>query len=265
MRDKFKKPRRRAPARRRRATTKRPNRRGQTSITTVRGSVMPDKMIVKLPYIDYQKINAAGGQATPNYFQKTYSLNALYDPEPGALNTYPLGYDEWSQLYQRYRVFAASYELTLWNGSDDTSVIGALYINDAGGTGGMNANVTSWLAQPRARPISLGNKSGGKSQQVFRGKVYCPGYLGMTSEQYRTDAYGTSGFMGSAGVVPVRNLKMFINLTNTNAGVTTANVYASIKITYHAELFDRTSLVTAINTTDGDQADGGEEAIFPAP
>jgi len=183
MRDKFKKPRRRAPARRRRATTKRPNRRGQTSITHVKGSVMPDKMIVKFPYFDYQKVNAAGSSATPNYFQKTYSLNGLYDPEPGAINTFPLGYLEWSQLYQRYRVFAVSYELTLWNGSDDTSVVGALYINDAGGTGGMNSNVTSWLTQPRSRPISLGNKSGGKSQQVFRGKVYCPGYLGLTAEQ----------------------------------------------------------------------------------
>lgn len=225
---------------------------------------MSDKMIVHLPYVDYQKVNAAGGAATPNYFQKTYSLNALYDPEPGAINTFPLGYTEWSTLYQRYRVYAVSYELTLWNGSDDTSVIGALYINDAGGTGGMNANVTSWLSQPRARPISLGNKSGGKSQQVFRGKIYCPGYLGLTAEQYRTDSFETAGTMGSNGSPPQRNLKMFINLTNTNNGVTTPTIYATMKMTYHTELFDRTSMIASINSTDGDSADGGEEpGIIP--
>lgn len=220
---------------------------------------MSDKMIVHMPYVDYQKVNSAGGPAG-NYFQKTYSLNSLYDPEPGAINTFPLGLQQWSALYQRYRVFSASYELTLWNGSDDTSVIGALYISDAGGTGGLNGNVTSWLAQPRARPISLGNKTGGKSQQTFRGKVYCPGFLGLTSEQYRTDS-DTAGLLTSLnnGSSPVKNLKMFINLANTNQGVTTALVYATMKITYHCEVFDRTELIAALNTTDGDDPDGGEE------
>lgn len=223
---------------------------------------MSDKMIVHLPYVDYQKVNMAGGPGN-NYLQKTYSLNSLFDPEPGALNTYPLGWQQWSALYQRYRVFAASYELTLWNGSDDTSVIGALYISDAGGTGGLNGNVTSWLAQPRARPINLGNKSGGKSQQVFRGKIYCPGYTGLTSEQYRTDP-DTAGLLGSlsGGAAPVKNLKMFINLANTNIGVNTSQIYATMKITYHAEVFDRTELTTSTNVDDGDQADGGEEPIF---
>jgi len=221
---------------------------------------MSDKTIVHLPYVDYQKVNAAGGSATPNYFQKTYSLNSVYDPEPNAINTYPLGLQQWAALYQRYRVFAASYELTLWNSSDDTSVLGALYISDAGGTGALNSNVTSWLAQPRARMISLGNKSGGKSQQVFRGKIYCPGYVGMTSEQYRTSE-DTAGLLTSlnSGASPVKNLKMFINLTNTNNGITTANVYATMKITYHAEVYDRTELIAALNATDGDEADGGEE------
>lgn len=127
-------------------------------------------------------------------------------------------------------------------------------------TGGLNGNVTSWLAQPRARPISLGNKTGGKSQQTFRGKIYCPGYLGLTSEQYRTDS-DTAGLLTSLnnGSSPVKNLKMFINLANTNQGVTTALVYATMKITYHCEVFDRTELIAALNTTDGDDPDGGEE------
>jgi len=223
---------------------------------------MSDRTIVHLPYVDYQQVYSAGAANTPNYFQKTYNLNSLYDPEPGALNTYPLGYATWSQLYQKYRVFAASYELTLWNGSDDTSVMGSLFISNEGGTGGMNGNVTSWLAQPRARTISLGNKSGGKSTQVFRGKVYMPGYSGLTAEKYRTDPT-TQGLLGSTGSNPANLIKMFINLTNVNSGVVSANIYASIKITYHAEIFDRTALVTGINTTDGDSPDGGEEDIFP--
>lgn len=260
MKDKFKKP--RSTGRRRKAKGKGKGK-SKINITRVKGNIIPDKMIVHIPYLDYQKVNSAGGPAN-NYFQKTYSLNSIYDPEPGALNTYPLGYQEYATLYRKYRVFAASYEITLWNGSDDTSVIGAMYIADAGGTGGMNSDISSWLLQPRARQISLGNKSGGRSQVTYKGKVYLPGFAGMTSEQYRTSVYTEGGLAIGGGVSPLTDLRLFINLANTNSGVTTANVYASCKITYHAEVYERAQFVTAKNLTDGDTADGGEEPhVFP--
>lgn len=241
--------RRRAPRRKIRG-----RRQYHTRITRIRGLMVPDKMLVKFPYIDYQKVNAAGGP-NGNYFQKTYSLNSLFDPEPGAINSFPLGTAEYAQLYQKYRVYAASYEIALWNGSDDTSVTGSLYISNAGGTGGSNNLVTSWLTQPRARTFHIGNKSGGRSQIVLRGKVSLPGYAGLTAQQYKTTT-DTEGVL--QGGSPVNNVKMFINLTNTNQGVTTALVYATVKIIYHAEVYDRDTYVTTTSSA-VDDPDGQEE------
>lgn len=245
---------------RKRRAARRVRRRGQglrTSIVRVRNSIIPDKMLVKLPYMDYQKVNSAGGN-NGNYFQKTYCLNSLYDPEPSALNTFPLGFAEYSQLYQKYRVYAASYEISLWNGSDDTSVMGSMYISNQGSTGGSNNLITSWMTQPRARTFTLGNKSGGQSKITLRGKVALPGYAGLTAQQYKTDTE-TEGIMGSGGVSPINLVKLFLNLANTNQSVTTALVYATVKIIYHAELYERTTFIATFSDAPTDEPDGTEE------
>lgn len=211
----------------------------KTHITRVRGTIVPDKMLVKLPYTDVQLINSASTSGT---FQKTYSLSSIYDPEPGAVNSAPLGAAEYNTLYQSYRVYAASYEITLWNGSDDTSVAGSLYISNAGGTGVLSADTNGWLSQPRARSFDIGNKSGGRSMITLRGYVKLPGYAGLTSEQYRTSEE-TSGLISATS--PVNQVRMFINLQNTNSGVTSAVIYGKVKIIYHTEVFDRVTFVSA--------------------
>jgi len=228
--------------------------------------VIPDKMLVKIPYCDYQVVNqtpAPGGSV--NYGQKTYSLNSIYDPEPGALNTYPLGWSQYSALYQRYRVYAVSYRITLQNLSDDTSVLGSLFIsNTTDAIAPTNANVTTFLTQPRSRRFEIGNKSGGKSMTTLTGKIYLPKYNGMTSEQYRTNE-NVAGYLGSLGDNPVEPISMNIRVVNTNNGVAMGSyIYATCNLIYHVELFDRLPLTTGLSDAP-DTADGGEEpAITPA-
>jgi len=223
----------------RKGRTRKPNRNGNTAITRVRGLIVPDKMLVKLPYTDIQVV---GTTSTPGSFQKTYSLNSLYDPEPSALNSYPLGAAEWNLLYTRYRVYAASYEITLWNGSDDTSVAGSMYISNAGGTGTLSTDTNGWLTQPRARTFDLSSKSGGRSMVTLKGFIKLPGYAGLTSEQYRT-AVETEGLLGQTS--PSNNVKLFLNLQNTNGGVTSSLIYGKVKIIYHSEIFDRPTFVSS--------------------
>jgi len=239
------KPRRRAAARKPKRTYRRraPNRRGQTSVTKIRGSVMPDKMIVKMPYVDYQKVNAAGGSNTPNYFQKTYALNSLYDPEPGVVgNSEPLGTLEWQQLYNKYRVFGASYEITLTNLSSDTSVAGCLYFASDGSSTGLAVNPTSWLAQPHSRRFTIGNREG-SSKIVMKGYVSLPKYLDMTSAQYKMEEQTAGWLDGSIG--PTQQINLFINTYNINTGIPLPSVQVMARITYHTVLFDRVHIIAS--------------------
>lgn len=218
-------------------------------------------MLVKVPYVDYQVINAvAGPGGLQNYGEKTYALNSIYDPEPGAINTYPLGWSQWSALYQRYRVYAVSYRITLQNLSDDTSVLGSLFITNTDDTiVPTNTNVTTFLTQPRSRRFEIGNKSGGRSQTVLTGKMYLPKYNGQTSEQYRTSEL-VSGYLGSLGASPLQALNMKIRVVNTNSSVAQGTyIYATCNLMYHVELWDRLPLTTGVSAAP-DQPDGGEEA-----
>lgn len=254
------KPRRRMPMRRRRPI-RRTGRKGPT-ISRVRNAVVPDKMLVKVPYVDYQVINGVPGPGgLSNYGEKTYALNSIYDPEPGALNTYPLGWKQWSALYQRYRVYAVSYRITLTNLSDDTSVLGSLFVTNTDDTiVPTNLNVTSFLTQPRSRRFEIGNKSGGKSQTVLTGKLYLPKYNGQTSEQYRTSEL-VSGYLGDLGTSPLQELMMKIRCVNANSGVAMGTyIYAQVNMTYHVELWDRLPLTTGLSDAP-DTADGGEEPV----
>jgi len=216
---------------------------GTSKMVVPRHNIIPDKTIVRMPYCDIQTIPRLLNFST--YGQKSYNINSIYDPESFSLNTSTLGFGDWQFFYQKYRVFACDYEVSLYNSLDNTAVSGSLYIAEygSGSTGITAGDPSSWLCQPRGRKFFLGNASGGKSSITLKGRVSMPGVLGMTSEQYRTNEDTSSVWNNS----PQKLVSMFINLVNTNVNLNQSQVQASVKLTYHVEMFDRLPIPLVAN------------------
>lgn len=65
-------------------------------------SVVPDRMITKLKYHD-DIIFTSGAVRTVNVFRG----NSLFDPDQTNVGHQPLGFDQWSSFYSKYRVYAS--------------------------------------------------------------------------------------------------------------------------------------------------------------
>lgn len=203
---------------------------GKLSIAKARTTVLPDKMIVKLPYVDYTNYTLTGGAGGA----KKYCLNSIYDPEPGTINDQPMGFDEWGKFYSRYRVFKVDYEATILNLGVNTS-------------GGITATTTtsiqpdySCLELPYTKRFSLGAAgTGGAPKQVIRGTISLPKLAGLTSAQYKDEATTGATWNTSPGY-DVMNL--FLSFFPTHSSLDTVNCDVVMRLTYHVELFDRNQL-----------------------
>lgn len=64
---------------------------------------VPNRMIVKMRYADQNTIDATSSTASTY----TYSLNGLFDPDVTLTGHQPMGFDQFSALYQQYKVIGA--------------------------------------------------------------------------------------------------------------------------------------------------------------
>lgn len=70
----------------------------------------PEKKTVTLKYSDYMTVDpGAGSGAATNYF---FRALGCYDPDETGTGHQPMGFDEWSQIYQAYRVISSRIKVT---------------------------------------------------------------------------------------------------------------------------------------------------------
>lgn len=79
----------------------------QTSLPTI----VPDRSYLKFKYTTY--INQVIG--TGNYYQGVYRANSLYDPDFQVGGRQPIGYNIWSQFYNKYCVHGSKIKVSLTN------------------------------------------------------------------------------------------------------------------------------------------------------
>lgn len=74
-----------------------------------RMQVCPDSVTVPLTYF------SAGSFTAAYSGQQLYSLNSVYDPDISGSGTQPVGFDQWSAFYNRYRVDKVQVEVDFAN------------------------------------------------------------------------------------------------------------------------------------------------------
>lgn len=161
---------------------------------------------------------------------RSWNLNSIYDPDRTGVGHQPLGHDEWSTMYTRYRVYGISYEIALTNTGSTGMVIGSL--NTTPYAPGSTFLDVGTFELPRSRKFKVGNLAG-NSTYTMRGYFKVNAVLGQTSEQYRTDPNNTALFTASPTNIACVNLNAIYADTSNAA---TLQVYT--RLIYHCELLD---------------------------
>jgi len=216
-------------------------RRGGRKIAVVRIAqrTIPDKILVKLPYADLQGLNGSGSSADNWRAQKGYNINSVYDPETGALNQQNLGFQQYMQLYTKYRVYKVDYDVTIINTSL-SAVAGSISFNPPDGQ--MNITDIQNLQVPYSRRFTLGlggssSSSSAQSMKRIKGSISLPRVAGLTSEQYRVSDL----FVGGLSSSPDSTMQMSINVMNINSSVQ-ATCQLDVRYTCYVELFNRVTI-----------------------
>lgn len=113
-----------------------------------------------------------------------YRLNSLYDPDLSGTGKQPLGFDQYSTLYGRYRVLKAKIEVTLINRTDSAfgNYVAVVWPS---AQASITSDPESWPAQPLAKYKLCSVACGGGAVNRFGFTVNIPRLLGVTSAEFK--------------------------------------------------------------------------------
>lgn len=197
----------------------------RTTLVNKGVSPMAARYITALKYTTLYSFS----NAIPNICKSTvFNLNSLYDTDRTNLGHQPYGYDTLSSIYSRYRVFAASWKITVLPDPGVSGQIAFISTNQSSGYNGLAPD--AMMEQPRAfhKPLSLNMPT------IVRGKCNLAKLNGVTSAVYKSD----DRYQASVSANPLEELTLHI-MTWANAPVT---YQITIELTFHAEFFDAISL-----------------------
>lgn len=177
--------------------------------------------------------------------------NSIYDPDGTGIGHQPLGYDQWSQFYGRYRVIGAKYRITISNATDTACKVGLLAVNGAYSTSSINQTA---FEHPHMMAKVVGSQDG-KDVVEFTKYFANPRIAGVSMTTYKADdryqsQFGTNPLEQISAVIQARSL-------DPSSGV---GLKGSIHVIYYVELFDRNDLEIS-NTAP--ESRGGVEAPGP--
>ena len=195
-------------------------------------TLLPDQMYVKLKYVD--RI-AYVDQSIPTV-TVTFAANGLFDVDLSNIGHQPLGYDQWSNFYQKYEVLASAIKCNIIAGSGSGNAVRqeiTLYPS--------SQNTVVDLASAREQPfVKHRYMSGGQLNFLQQIKQYI---TIKKLEARNTASINFSGSTGQAGTgTNPTNLKYWHIRVNTLDVTENVNCYLDVQITYYVKLFRKFSL-----------------------
>lgn len=215
---------------RRRRTTRRIRktyrRRSQLRSTRVSQLSFPDRVVAKLPYAFSSQITS--GLSSSDI---VWNLNSLFDPEQTFVGHQPRGFDQWSAIYNRYRVFAVSGIIAVRQRAAHGIAVNLVFNNSA--TALTASGIPTELVRSGPPKITSSNQPPVR----IRFRKSCSAITGVTPQVYRTDDRFQA--VVSANPAEVICMHQFVRSLDS----TTAIDYEyDIKLIYHCEFFDKIDL-----------------------
>lgn len=202
----------------------------KVTVTALKAVVTPDRLIVRLPYVNQSSIVAAAGIPVDTQFR----LNSIFDPEAssGIGQTQPLGTDQWAAFYNRYRVIGVNVMLMARNTNNDAAYVGICANNDTG-----SLLTEAAYEQSRTTLKMVGGSTGGHDIAVFKKYYNLANLTGRPKFSYISD----DRYQAQMDSDPAEAINLHIMTQPASAALSTS-IHYSLKMVYLVELFDRKAL-----------------------
>lgn len=208
---------------------RRAGRRRPLKTTRVSQVSFPDRVIVRLPYV-----NTANVSSGLTLYDQVWNLNSIYDPDQTNAGHQPRGFDQWAAIYNRYRVFAVSGILTVRQRAVHGISVNLIPNNQ---TTSMNGTtLVSELVRSGRPRITSSNQP--PVQIKFR--YACNSITGVTPMQYRTD----DRFQATVTANPTEAICLH-QVVRSLDGATTIDYEYDIKLMYHVEFYDKVDIASS--------------------
>jgi hypothetical protein len=213
----------------RKRSTKRKNpfRQSQPTRDVILRATVPDKILVPLIY-------HAREVFTGNIFiDNVFNLNSLFDPDRTGIGHQPLGHDQWSEFYGRYRVDKVKVEITAVNNSNDVVTITDVLANNDSSAIVTGTLFDSACEAPFSNVFMIGGNSGMNYHKFSR--TYSLNQIaGATPVKYQTDDTYAALVTSSPSEIITLHVCAADLAFSTNI-----DMFYDIKLTYFATYFDR--------------------------
>lgn len=190
--------------------------------------IVPDVMRVCLPYFYLGNISGTGIVA--NVFRG----NSLFDPDFTGVGSQPLGRDEWSAFYRRYRVLAS--KVTITATTTDTGDSTILFIQPMN-TSSILVNRIQILEQEHGAQKMLATSTGMNRATVSQ-YMDTASMRGIPKAGVRIN----NELSAASGSNPNEQFFWHVGVLDTSSLVDTITADIMVKIEYYVEFFDRETL-----------------------
>jgi hypothetical protein len=187
--------------------------------------MQPNFMDVQLAYCDHSSYDPTATVVAYN----TYRANSLFDPDYTSAGHQPMGYDQWSSLYQCWVVPYVTVEMTITPGSAATQgvIFGFLWQSTATIVS-TDVNVlrecrfgrTAFFVPDSGRPITL--------------KYRVENWRLAALDQQEFIEQGQNGFGGCVDSNPIRGSYLFTWVGTTTSASDPVSVTVDMRLTYAA-------------------------------
>lgn len=156
-----------------------------------------------------------------------FNLNSLHDPDESGIGHQPYGYDTYSSLYAKYKVFACSWRIRA--STDSPTAVNVTVVPNNSIVPFGPGSSTLVAESPRSQTVLVGYGN----PRVITGKLFLPSLTGVSATTYKGDQrYGAQ-----IGYNPSERMGLHICTSNMD-GTSSTRVQYQVELVYHTEWYD---------------------------
>lgn len=209
---------------------------GKSTINRAQKKVIPQSTNVKLKYAESFAV------ASPIPQLLNFRIGSLYDPDYTGVGHQPMGFDQWSAFYDRYRVNAIKMRVTIVNGYDilkpSQCLIAAIWPNyDRTAS---TLGLTRLMELPNVSYQFIAAETGGGSDTIRTIEFYTKinDFFGISPAEYRAE----ESYAGTSTTSPIKDGLLGVQ-SQGFVGTNAAEYWMFINITYYATFYQPKTLV----------------------
>lgn len=191
---------------------------------TINRTLVPNNLDINLKVCESDNYQCSAGS-----FATFYVANGLYNPGATNWNAQPVGFDQWTSFYTKYRVLSASITLEAINNSDNTvnGIWMVVYPSVVSTT--LTGGLASAICQPYARKAYMGNISG-INKCTLSNSCACVKVFGESP-------FRDENFAGDFGTNPAFKFYWCVNVYSV--GSDQANVSVIVTMSFKTQFYAR--------------------------